>query len=173
MEDELNSLLPPVELCKSVDERYMRQAFVEAIKAYDAGEVPVGCVIVKNDAIIGKGYNQVEMLQDPTAHAEMIAVTSATSAISGWRLQGATVYCTLEPCMMCFGAMHLARISKLVYAADDLRHGVCGSWVDLCEHKHPIHAFEIEKGIFKELSAIIMKNFFKNVRSKKKMADEG
>lgn len=166
--DELAELfIPPPELCTDASKRFMRMAFIEAKKAFDLGEVPVGCVIVKNDVVIGKGYNQVEMLQDPTAHAEMIAITSATSAVNGWRLEEATLYCTLEPCMMCCGAMHLSRIGKLVYAADDLRHGVCGSWINVCDNDHPIHQFEIEKGLFKDFSSQMMRYFFQKVRKSK------
>ena len=110
-----------------VDERMMRQALAEAELALEVDDVPVGAVVVYEGKIIGRGHNQREQLQDPTAHAEMIALTAAASALGLWRLEGCTMYVTLEPCTMCAGAIVLARIERLVFGAEDSKTGACGS----------------------------------------------
>lgn len=148
----------------------MREAIRVAKKAYDAGEVPVGAVLVCEGQIIAKGYNQVELLQDATAHAEMLCITSATDSIGNWRLSDCTLYCTLEPCAMCYGAMTLARIGRLVYGAPDRRHGVCGSWVDLSKEEHPIHRFPITAGVEADPCAQLMVNFFRERRAEREAA---
>jgi tRNA(adenine34) deaminase len=149
------------------DEYYMREALKEAKKAFDLEEVPVGAILVHNDKIIARGHNQVELLQDATAHAEMLCLTSAAAALENWRLTGATLYCTLEPCCMCAGAMISSRISRLVFGAPDLRVGVCGSWIDLFEKEHPIHSLEIARGVLEAESAALMRDFFQQTRKKK------
>lgn len=148
------------------DERFMLEALKEAWKAFKAEEVPIGAVLVKSGKIIAKGYNQVEMLKDATAHAEMLCLTAGESALENWRLTDTTLYCTIEPCSMCAGAMFLTRIKTLVWGAPDLRHGANGSWVDLFEKAHPMHTIEIRKGVFAELSATLMKDFFQLQRKK-------
>jgi tRNA(adenine34) deaminase len=143
------------------DEFFMREALKEAEKAFHSGEVPVGAVLVRHGAVLARGHNLVETLQDPSAHAEMVCLREGAQALSNWRLNGATLYCTLEPCSMCAGAMILSRISTLVWGAPDLRHGADGSWISLLETKHPIHQLEIRRGVLKEESASLLSEFFK------------
>lgn len=152
------------------DTFFMREALKEAKKAYDAEEVPVGAVLVHKDKIIARGHNQVELLQDATAHAEMLCLTSGAAALSNWRLTDTTLYCTLEPCCMCAGAMLSSRVSRLVYGAPDLRVGVCGSWINLFESQHPIHSLEIVRGVLEAEAAALMRDFFQITRKKKKHA---
>lgn len=149
------------------DEFYMREALKEARKAFDLEEVPVGAVLVHKEKIIARGHNQVELLQDATAHAEMICLTSGAAALENWRLTGTTLYCTLEPCCMCAGAMLSSRIGRLVFGAPDLRLGVCGSWIDLFEKEHPMHSIEILRGVLEAESAVLMREFFQRTRKKK------
>jgi len=111
-------------------EHWMQHALKEAERALEKGEVPIGAVVVLDDKIIGKGHNLSETLQDATAHAEMIAITAACGNQTSWRLEGATLYVTVEPCPMCSGAILLSRIGKVVYGADDPRFGACGSVQD-------------------------------------------
>lgn len=145
---------------QSDDEKFMLEALKEAWKAFEVGEVPVGAVLVKNKQIIARGNNQVEQLKDATAHAEMLCLSSGEIALDNWRLLDTTLYCTLEPCMMCLGAMYLTRISRLVWGAPDLRHGVAGSWLNLVQNKHPMHTFTVESGILKDFAAELMREFF-------------
>ena len=149
------------------DEQFMLEALKQAWKAFVADEVPVGAVIVKNGRVIAKGYNQVEMLKDATAHAEMLCMTSAEAFVENWRLAGTTLYCTMEPCSMCAGAMLLTRIPTLVWGAPDLRHGANGSWVDLFQPLHPTHAIEVRKGVLANYCTQILKDFFQIQRRKK------
>lgn len=150
------------------DERFMLEALRQAWKAFQADEVPVGAVLVQDGRIIAKGYNQVEMLNDATAHAEMLCLTAAEAAVENWRLAGTTLYCTMEPCSMCAGAMLLTRVPTLVWGAPDLRHGANGSWVDLFEKEHPTHTIAIRKGILSDYCAQLMKDFFQIQRKKSK-----
>lgn len=143
---------------------FMREALKQAKKAADAEEVPVGAVLVYQDKIISRGYNQVELLKDATAHAEMLCLTAGAHALENWRLNDTTLYCTLEPCAMCAGAILAGRVKRLVWAAPDLRLGANGSWVDLFSHKHPMHTVEITSGILEEEASFLMKNFFQNRR---------
>ena len=147
------------------DINFMKAALKEAKKSDK--DVPVGAVLVHEEKIIARGHNQVELLQDATAHAEMLCLTSGASALENWRLSGTTLYCTLEPCCMCAGAMISSRISRLVFAAPDLRVGVCGSWIDLFEKQHPIHTIEITRGVLEEEAAALMREFFQLARKKK------
>ncbi len=149
------------------DIAFMREALKEAKKAFDQDEVPVGAVLVKNDKIIARGYNQVELLQDATAHAEMICVTSAAGALGNWRLADTTLYCTLEPCAMCAGAIFASRVKRLVWGAPDIRLGANGSWVDLFAQKHPMHTLEITARVLEEEAAFLMKSFFEKTRKRK------
>jgi tRNA(adenine34) deaminase len=149
------------------DERFMLEALKEAWKAFKADEVPVGAVLVKDNHIISRGYNQVEMLRDATAHAEMLCITAGEVALENWRLANTTLYCTMEPCSMCAGAMYLSRVSSLVWGAPDLRHGANGSWIDLFAQPHPIHKINIRKGVLQEFCAQLMRDFFQMQREKK------
>lgn len=143
---------------------YMREALKEAKFAFDADEVPIGAVLVSNNRIIARGHNQVELLRDATAHAEMLCLTSGASVLENWRLLDATLYCTLEPCAMCAGAMFNSRLKRLVFGAPDLRVGACGSWVNLFDSKHPIHTIEITRGILEAECANLMREFFQKKR---------
>lgn len=144
----------------------MLQALKEAQKAYKAEEVPIGAVLVHQGKVIARGYNQVEMLRDATAHAEMLCLTAGAVALENWRLLDTTLYCTLEPCAMCAGAAILSRVSRLVWGARDLRHGVHGSWINLFATPHPIHNLEVKGGVLEDQAAWLMKEFFKERRQK-------
>ena len=146
---------------------WMRMALREAQNAADIGEVPVGSVIVLNNQIIGRGYNQTEKLKDPTAHAEILAITSACEAVGDWRLDGAVVYCTLEPCSMCAGAAVLARIAKIVYGASDPKFGACGSIFNIPVDPRLNHRIEIESGVLADDVADMMRTFFRDIRNRK------
>ena len=152
---------------KNLDLLFMKEALLEAKKAEKEGEVPIGAVLVLNDKIIAKGYNQVEKLQDPTAHAEMICLSSAAADINDWRLVDTTLYVTIEPCIMCAGAIINSRVKKVVYGAKDLRVGAHGSFIDIFAKKHPIHNVEIEGGILEEEASFLLKSFFKKRRNEK------
>ena len=149
-------------------EYFMLQALKEAKKAYEAEEVPVGAVIMMNEKIIARGYNQVERLTDPTAHAEMISLTSAFNFLGSKYLPEATLYVTIEPCLMCAGALYWSKIGRVVYGADDEKNGyrkycVCPPKIDGLQLAHwPFHPrTEIVNGILKEESAALIRNFFK------------
>jgi len=146
---------------KHDDEFFMSIALEEAKQAFQQEEVPVGAVLVFDGNIISKGHNLVETLKDATAHAEMQCLKQAANSLKSWRLNGSTLYCTLEPCSMCAGAMLLSRVSTLVWGAPDLRHGADGSWMDLLRTEHPIHRIEVRRGVLKEESAAMMTEFFK------------
>jgi len=148
-------------------EAWMRVALQEARKAYQIGEVPVGAVIVREGQLIGRGYNQTEKLADPTAHAEILAITSACQAIGDWRLDGAVLYCTLEPCSMCAGAAVLARIQRIVFGAADPKFGACGSIFNIPVDPRLNHRIELEGGVLAEETAEMMRAFFREVRSGK------
>ncbi len=146
---------------------WMRVALTEAEKAYQIGEVPVGAVIVRDGQILGRGYNQTEKLKDPTAHAEILAITSACQAVDDWRLDGAVLYCTLEPCSMCAGAAVLARIQKIVFGAADPKFGACGSIFTIPVDPRLNHRVELEGGIMADEVADFMRAFFREVRQSK------
>lgn len=154
------------------DEKFMLEALKEAWKAFKAEEVPVGAVLVHKGRIISRGYNQVEMLRDATAHAEMLCITAGEDALENWRLLNTTLYCTIEPCSMCAGAMLLSRIPQLVWGAPDLRHGANGSWLNLFEKQHPTHSIEIRKGVLQEPCATLLKTFFQKRREEKNSDEE-
>ncbi|NGX57326.1 MAG: tRNA-specific adenosine deaminase [Chlamydiae bacterium] len=142
------------------DEKFMMEALKQAWLAYQKDEVPVGAVLVHKGRVIARGFNQVELLKDATAHAEMICLTAGANALDDWRLLETTLYCTIEPCVMCAGAMLLSRIQALVWGAPDIRHGAHGSWVDLFAEKHPTHSIEVRKGVYQDESAYLMREFF-------------
>ena len=146
----------------------MEQAFREAEKAFISKEIPVGAVIVLDNQIIGRGHNQRETLKDPTAHAEVLAITAAANHIEDWRLSKATLYVTLEPCPMCAGAILNARIPKVVFGADDHDHGACGGAVQLCSGKFLNHKVEIIGGILELRCKGILDSFFNEARQVKR-----
>ncbi len=148
--------------------RYMYAALQEAQKAFDEDEVPVGAVVVHNNRIIGRGYNQVEKLKDSTAHAEMIAVTSASNNLQNWRLNECSIYVTLEPCIMCTGALLSSRINELFFAAFDTKSGACGSIHNLAENSGTNHTLKVYSGILSKESEELLKEFFNKKRSKNK-----
>ena len=145
----------------------MQEALKEAQKAFDEDEVPVGAVVVHQNRIIARGYNQVERLKDPTAHAEMIALTSAAGFLDSKWLNEVSVYVTIEPCSMCAGAFVLARIKSLFYGADDPKTGACGSVVNIVNHKVLNHRIDVKKGVLKEECGSLLKEFFKKKRAER------
>lgn len=149
------------------DAIYMQEALKEAIKAKEKEEVPVGCVILYKDRIVARAHNQVETLKDPTAHAEMIAITQAASALKSKWLQGALVYVTIEPCVMCVGALVLARIKQLVFGAKDSKTGACGSVFNIIKEKNLNHRFKIKSGIMEKDCISLISEFFKKKRMNK------
>jgi tRNA(adenine34) deaminase len=146
------------------DVYFMRIAIKEAEKAFKKNEVPVGAVIVINDAIISKAYNRVEMTFDPTAHAEMIAVRKATKKVNNWRLMGATLYVTKEPCIMCAGMMVSARLSKLVYGCSDPKKGAVKSIYKILSDDRLNHQVNVFSGLLEEECAMLLRDFFQRLR---------
>lgn len=142
----------------------MLEALKEAIKAYEAKEVPIGAVLVYEGRVLARGYNQVELLNDATAHAEMIAMTSGAARLENWRLLDCTLYSTLEPCSMCLGAALLSRVSRIVWGAPDKRHGALGSWINMLDKPHPTHSLIVQGGVLEEPAALLMKSFFRERR---------
>ena len=155
------SLLAPPD-----DASWMRLALQEAISAYDKGEVPVGAVVVCHGRVIGRGHNLREALHDPTAHAEMIALTAAAEQLQSWRLQNCTLYVTLEPCPMCAGAVVNARVPRLVFGAQDPKAGACGSLFNVVQDSRLNHRVELTQGVLADDSAELLKTFFRERRDK-------
>ena len=149
---------------KSLDEHYMQEAIKEAVKAFDSNEVPVGAVIVYDGKVIGRAHNQIKLLKDPTAHAEMIALTQAASYLGNERLIDTTIYVTIEPCVMCAGAMILGRVKRLVFGATDLKTGAFGSALDINKLKLN-HKIVVKNGILQIECAAILKEFFRKKRT--------
>lgn len=145
----------------------MREALVEARTAFAQGEVPVGAVLVHERKIIARAHNRVESQGNPTAHAEMLCLQRGAEVLNNWRLLGATLYCTLEPCPMCAGAMIHSRLERLVWGAPDLRCGAHGSWVNLLDAEHPIHRPLVCSNVLQEECASLMRDFFKQRRREK------
>ena len=148
------------------DIHFMKLALEEAERAFSEGEVPIGAVIVKDGVVVGRGHNQVERLKDPTAHAEIIAITSATSTLNNWRLKGCTIYVTVEPCPMCAGALILSRIDRVVYGVDDKKFGALGSVCDIAKYRFN-HKFDVEKGVLAREAEELLKAFFSQIRKKR------
>ncbi|MBR4496528.1 MAG: tRNA adenosine(34) deaminase TadA [Acholeplasmatales bacterium] len=149
------------------DEYYMRQALKEALKADKIDEVPIGCVIVLNGKIIARGYNKREKLENSLAHAEIVAINKACKKINSWRLEDATMYITLEPCVMCSGAIIQSRIKKVIYGAYDYRFGAHKSIINLFDVKFN-HQVDIKGGLLEEECSNLIKDFFKRLRVEKK-----
>lgn len=149
------------------DERYMAYALKEAQRAYDAGEVPVGCVIIHQGEIIGKAHNQRETLQDPTAHAEVLAITQAAARLGSWRLENAKMYVTLEPCPMCAGAIILSRLAEVHFGAMDPKAGCCGSLMNLLEDSRFNHMPKMYQGLMADECGGILTSFFREIRKRK------
>lgn len=143
----------------------MRLALEEARKALEHGDVPIGAVAVRGGEVIGRGYNRREADQDPTAHAEMIAIREAAGVVGHWRLDGVTLYCTLEPCAMCAGAMVLARLPRLVYGAIDPKAGAGGSILDVLRHPKLNHQVEVTPAVLTDESAALIRAFFDRLRA--------
>jgi tRNA(adenine34) deaminase len=149
------------------DEAGMRAALREAHASLERDEVPVGCVIVHDGIVIGRGHNQTEGLQDATAHAEVLAIGAASNALGSWRLHECTMYVTLEPCAMCAGAIILARLGRLVYGTDDPKAGACGSVLDVIGERRLNHRVPVTNGILADECGELLREFF---RAKRKAA---
>jgi len=157
----------------SSDEFFMQQALKEAHKAYLAKEVPIGAVIVKDEQIIARGWNQVEVLKDATAHAEMLALTSAQEMIGDWRLEGCTLYVTKEPCPMCAGAIVHCRPDRVVFGCSDPKGGAAGGWINLLDANPPLnHKCEITSGVLYDDCLGLVQGFFREARAAKKLESE-
>lgn len=145
----------------------MKEALKEAKKAELIDEVPIGCVIVKNDKIIARGHNQRETKQSPIGHAEIIAINKASKKLKSWRLEGCDIYVTLEPCIMCSGAIIQSRINKVYYGASDPKGGALGSSINVLEANNINHHPEVISGVLKEECSSIITNYFKAKRQSK------
>jgi len=150
---------------QSADEQYMRIAIEQAKVAEENGDVPIGAVIVFENQIIGKAYNQREQLKDPTAHAEIIALTQAAAFLENWRLNGCTMYVTLEPCPMCAGALVLSRMDRLVYGCDDPKTGACKSLYNIVQDNRLNHRLEVTSGVLADECSQQLQEFFKRRRT--------
>lgn len=149
---------------ESEHHKYMRQAITLAKTAYDSGEVPVGAIIIKENRIVGKGFNQTEMLNDPTAHAEMIAISSACATLDSKYLRDCTLYVTLEPCPMCAGALVWSKIDRIVFGAMDQKAGACGTLFNIASNKNLNSRAEIIHGVMEGECSKLLKTFFKERR---------
>ena len=150
------------------DEKYMKEAIKQAKKAYALGEVPIGCVIVYEDKIIGRGYNRRTIDKNTIAHAEMMAIKKASKKMDDWRLEDCTMYVTLEPCQMCSGAIVQSRMKKVVVGCMNPKAGCAGSILNLLQMEEFNHQVELEIGVMEEECRALMKNFFKELREKRK-----
>ena len=153
-------------------EEYMREALALAKEAAEAGEVPVGAVIVKDGVIVGRGRNSTETDKDPTCHAEVKAIREAAKALGGWRLMGCSMYVTAEPCSMCAGAIVLARIEKLYIGTTDPKAGACVSLSNITTDSRLNHQVELHVGVLQEECSQILKSFFRGLRNKKTTSEE-
>lgn len=153
------------------DEKWMRLAIEEATQAGEKGEVPIGAVIVKDGQLIARGHNIRELAQDALGHAEVQAIRQANQFLGAWRLEGSTMYVTLEPCPMCSGALINARVDRLVYGANDLKAGTAGTLMNLLEDNRFNHRLEVVRGVLQEECANLLTSFFKELRLRKKNKD--
>lgn len=147
-------------------QRFMAKAIMLAEQAFEEGEVPVGAIVVHKNVIVGKGYNQVERLNDPTAHAEMLAISAACDTLGEKYLQDCTLYVSLEPCAMCAGALVWSKIGTIVYGASDAKAGACGSVFNITQNKALNHRAEVIQGILEHDSEYLLKSFFASKRLK-------
>ena len=154
------------------DIKYMRAALTQARKAYKLGEVPIGCVIVYEDRIIGRGYNRRNTDKTPLAHAEITAIKRAGKVIRDWRLEGCTLYVTLEPCQMCSGAIVQARIPQVVMGAENPKAGCAGSVMDILANPDFNHQVTVKKGVLKDECSALLKKFFVELRIRNKAEKE-
>ena len=153
----------------STDEKYMKQAIRQAKKAYAIGETPIGCVIVYQDKIIGRGYNRRTIDKNTLAHAELTAIRKASSNMGDWRLEGCTMYVTLEPCQMCSGAIVQSRMTRVVVGCMNPKAGCAGSVLNLLQMQEFNHQAELTIGVLEKECSQMMKSFFKELREKKKL----
>tara|TARA_B100001559_G_C15991592_1_gene390271 strand:+ start:90 stop:527 length:438 start_codon:yes stop_codon:yes gene_type:complete len=144
----------------------MKQALIQADKAFKSEEIPVGAVVIKEDKVIGRAYNQREQLNDPTAHAEIIAITAAANTLGDWRLNGCTLYVTKEPCSMCAGAIINARLDMIVFGCYDEAEGCCGSLYQLCGDPRFKTKVSVMGGVMENQSISLLKEFFNSRRKK-------
>jgi tRNA(adenine34) deaminase len=149
------------------DIKYMKMALAEARKAYQRAEVPIGAVVICNDQVVGRGFNLREQTQDPTSHAEMIALKEAAKNEASWRLEDCQLYVTLEPCPMCAGAILQSRIKRLVYGASDPKAGAVNSLYQLLNDERFNHQVEVEAGVMEKEAAQLLKDFFRDLRERK------
>lgn len=147
------------------DAYFMRLALDEALKALEKSDVPIGAVAVRDGVVIGRGFNARERDQDPTAHAEMAVLRQAAQVVGHWRLEGVTLYCTLEPCAMCAGAMVLARLPRLVYATADPKAGASGSVMNILQHPQLNHQVDVQSGLMADEAASYLRAFFATLRA--------
>ena len=154
------------------DERFMKEALKEAKKAYKLGEVPIGCVIVQDDKIIGRGYNRRNTDKNTLAHAEITAIKKASKAVGDWRLEDCTLYVTLEPCQMCSGAIVQSRMKKVVMGCMNPKAGCGGSILNVLQMPEFNHQVEVDRGVLEEECSEMLKNFFKELRIRVKKEKE-
>lgn len=152
----------------TTDEQFMQAAIKEAKKAYEIGEVPIGAVIVYQNEIIARGFNHRETSQVTASHAELIAINEANKKIGSWRLEGCTLYVTLEPCAMCAGAIVQSRIERVVFGAFDPKAGCCGTLMNLLQEPRFNHQSALANGVMGESCASLLKSFFRELRERKK-----
>jgi tRNA(adenine34) deaminase len=162
--------LVPSDITPEQDERFLRMALREAALSGDKGEVPIGCVVVKDGRVLGRGHNQMETLRDPTAHAEILAIGAACQALDNWRLEGCTLYVTLEPCPMCAGAILNSRVARVVYGARDKRLGALGSTYNILDENPINRVVSVEGPVMEEECLDLLKSFFRDLRVRKKNA---
>lgn len=154
----------PFTIYEQDDQRYMRMAIDQAFIAEENGDVPIGCVIVYENQVIARAYNQREQLHDPTAHAEIIALTQAAAFIGNWRLGGCTIYVTLEPCPMCAGALVLGRLDRLVYGTPDPKTGAVESLYNIVQDCRLNHRLQVTAGVLQEDCQLQLQHFFRRRR---------
>ena len=155
------------------DAYFMQEAMREARRAYAAEEVPIGAVVVRESRVIARAWNQVETLKDATAHAEMLALTAAQTAMGDWRLEGCTLYVTKEPCPMCAGAIVHCRPERVVFGCADLKAGAAGGWINLLDANPPLnHRCDITHGVMEEECLGMLQSFFREAREKKAASKE-
>ena len=156
----------------ATDEKYMREAKKQAMKAYALGEVPIGCIIVYEDKIIARGYNRRNTDKNTLSHAELNAIRKASKKLGDWRLEGCTLYVTLEPCKMCAGAIVQARIPRVVIAAMNPKAGCAGSVLNLLEMDGFNHNVQVSRGVLEEECGSMLSEFFRKLREKRKKQKE-